>query len=264
MHPLLTAAGGSLVVLLGFTFCLWILSILQRDASIIDPFWGLGFFIAAGIARSSGPEAAERHWLALGLVLLWGLRLTAHLLLRSRGRGEDRRYAAMRERRGDAFEVFSLFGVFWLQAVLIVILSAPQLVLQTAAVEPGWRWLDAVAVLVFAVGFVFEAVGDGQLARFGRDPANRGRVLQTGLWRFTRHPNYFGDALQHWAFWLLALGAPGAAWTVFAPVLMTVLLLRVSGVTLLERNIAERRPEYRGYVERTSAFVPWLPRRGGD
>ncbi len=262
MSTLIEAAGGSLVVLLGMTFCLWLLSLSSKNVTHIDAFWGLGFFIAAGIARSAGPDPSPRHWLVLGLVLLWSLRLCAHLLWRMRGKGEDRRYAAMRERHGEDFELRSLFIVFWLQAILIVILSAPQLVLQTAAVDAEWTALDAVAGLAFAIGFFFEAAGDWQLTRFRRDPANQGRVLDRGVWRYTRHPNYFGDALQHWAFWLFALAAPGGIWTVFAPILMTVLLLKVSGVTLLEKDIGERRPEYRRYIERTNAFLPWFPRRG--
>ena len=262
-ETLIAAAGGSLVVLLGMTFFLWLLSLSSKNVTHVDAFWGLGFFIAAGIARGYGPDASPKHWLTLALVLLWSLRLSVHLLWRMRGRGEDRRYAAMRRRHGDGFEVRSLFIVFWLQAALIVLLSAPQLVLQTSAVNAAWTALDAVAGLVFAVGFFFEAAGDWQLVRFRRDPANEGRVLDSGLWRYTRHPNYFGDALQHWAFWLFALAAPAGGWTVFAPILMTLLLLRVSGVTLLEKDIGERRPEYRRYIERTSAFLPWFPRRGG-
>jgi steroid 5-alpha reductase family enzyme len=238
----------------------WVVSLPLRDASIVDVFWGLGFVLVAGVYRLGGPPAELRQWLLLALVAIWGLRLAGYIFWRSRGRGEDRRYTAMRDKIPH-FAWLSLPIVFWFQAVLVAIISLPHLVVQAQAVEPGWRWSDIAGLAVWLVGFTFEALGDAQMARFKADPDNRGKVMRSGLWRYTRHPNYFGDAMVWWGFWLIALGAPGGAWTVVGPVIMTVLLLKVSGVALLERDLSKRRPEYRDYVESTSAFIPWFPKR---
>lgn len=258
----MSALGQSMVwtgaVLSGAMLLLWVASLRLRNASIVDPFWGAAFVLAAWVSHVVAGAGGPRAWLALALVTAWGLRLSIHLLLRNAGHGEDFRYAAMRRDHGPRFWWVSLFTVFLLQGALVSAISLP---LQTAITSPGRPpgALEAAAVLLWAVGFLFEVVGDRQLARFRADPASRGRVLDTGLWRFTRHPNYFGDALQWWAFGLLGLGA-GAPWTLLSPALMTFLLLRVSGVALLEKDIAERRPAYRDYLQRTSAFFPWPPR----
>jgi len=259
--PLLEAFLAAAAVLAAATFLLWLVSLWKRDVSIIDPFWSVGFVIAAGVYRAWGPEAVARQWLALALVTVWGLRLGLYLLWRARGGGEDYRYREMREKRGPSFRFTSLFLVFWLQAALIAVISIPHLWLQAQEVPAGWRWSDAVALLLWAVGFFFETVGDAQMARFKADPSNEGKVLRSGLWRYTRHPNYFGDFCIWWGFFFLALGAPGGWWTLPAPLLMSFLLLEVSGVALLEKDIAERRPKYRDYVESTNAFFPGPPRK---
>ena len=237
---------------------LWLLSLRLRDASIVDPFWGAGYVLLAWLGWMSSEGAGPRRALALALVTAWGVRLSLHLLLRNAGKGEDPRYQAMRAGHGERFWLVSLFTVFGLQGALMWVISLP-LQAALAADEPARLGiLDGAGAALWAAGFLFEAVGDWQLARFRRDPASRGRVLDTGLWRYTRHPNYFGDALQWWGLGCLGLAA-GAPWTLVSPVLMTVLLLRVSGVSLLEKDIAERRPAYRDYVRRTSAFFPWFP-----
>jgi steroid 5-alpha reductase family enzyme len=238
---------------------LWLLSLRLRDASIADVFWGAGFALVAVLAAAVSPPSARALLLA-GLASAWGLRLALHLGRRwARKREEDRRYQAMRAAWGDRFPLVSLGTVFLLQGALLLVVSLP---LQAGAAYGGSRplgLLDAAGVLAFAVGLLFEAVGDAQLARFLRDPASRGRVLQSGLWRYTRHPNYFGDALLWWGLGLVG-AASGAWWCLAGPALMTFLLLRVSGVTLLEKEMAGRRPEYAAYVRRTSAFVPLPPR----
>jgi steroid 5-alpha reductase family enzyme len=249
----------SALLLAGAMCALWLVSLPLRNASIIDACWGPAFAVAAwGAALQAGlPLGSTRAALALALVSLWAVRLSLHLLVRNTGHGEDPRYAAMRRGHGDRFWWVSLFTVFLLQAALAWTISLP---VQLAVLSTGpLGWLDALAALTWLIGFAFETIGDLQLTRFRRDPANRGRALDTGLWRYTRHPNYFGDALLWWGFGLLGLAA-GAPWTLFAPALMTFLLLKVSGVALLEKGMAERRPAYRDYVERTSAFIPWFPR----
>jgi steroid 5-alpha reductase family enzyme len=237
---------------------LWAASVRMRDASVVDVFWGPGF---AAIAWTSvavaGPSA--RGVLLAALATAWGLRLAVHLARRRAGQGEDRRYAAMRAAHGRRFAVVSLFTVFLLQAALMWIVSLP---LQAgAAIRPGAPLgaVDAIGAAAFAAGLAFEAVADAQLGRFLADPSSRGRVMQDGLWRYSRHPNYFGDFLVWWGLGIVALGA-GAWWALVGPALMTVLLLRVSGVALLERTIGERRPGYAAYAARTSAFFPRPPR----
>jgi steroid 5-alpha reductase family enzyme len=254
--PAALAALGALLVAGAFA---WMVSVARRDVTLVDSLWAPFFLLAAAVyaIASPGPLAA-RGTLVLLLVAVWALRLCVHLTRRNRGKPEDRRYAAMRARHEPGFAWKSLFIVFGLQAVLAWIISAPLFAAIAGTAPPGP--VDALALALWLTGFLFEAVGDAQLARFKSDPANAGRVMDRGLWRWTRHPNYFGDACLWWGYWLFAVAA-GGAWTVFAPALMTLLLLKVSGVALLERDIGERRPAYRDYVERTSAFVPWPPRR---
>jgi len=251
--------AANAALLLACMVALWLLSLRLRDASIADVFWGAGF-AAVGLSSLALSPRSPRALLLAGLAVLWGLRLSAHLARRWRGAGEDRRYRAMRAAWGPRFPAASLFTVFLLQGALLWVVSLP---LQAGAASGAARPLgplDAAGLLLFAVGLAFETVGDAQLARFLADPANAGRVMQTGLWRYTRHPNYFGDALVWWGMGLVAASA-APAWVLAGPALMTFLLVRVSGVSLLEKNIGERRPGYAAYVARTSAFVPWPPRR---
>lgn len=238
----------------------WIASLLRRDASIVDVFWGLGFVLVAWIYCTIAGAATVRAALVLLLVSVWGLRLSGYILWRNWGEPEDYRYRAMRQRDPDAFPRRSLFTVFWLQAALLWAISLPLLAAIQAREPRSLTWLDAAAVLLFCIGFVFEAGGDWQLARFKSDPDNKGKVLDRGFWRYTRHPNYFGDAVVWWGFFLFA-AAVGSWWTVFSPVVMTALLLKVSGVALLEKSLKESKLGYRDYVERTSAFFPWFPKR---
>jgi steroid 5-alpha reductase family enzyme len=240
---------------------LWLLSLARRDASLVDLWWGPGIaWIAFATARVFPDGDPARRELAFGLAAVWGLRLGIHLLWRSRGRGEDFRYRALRARAGGRFWWQSLFSVFLLQGVLQWAVSLP---VQLALLRPsgGLGALDALGALLFAVGFAFETVADRQLARFRADPANAGRVLDSGLWRLSRHPNYFGDCLAWWGLGAIGLSVPGGALGLAGPLLLTFLLLRVSGVPLLEGHLAERRPGYADYVRRTSAFLPRPPRR---
>jgi steroid 5-alpha reductase family enzyme len=187
------------------------------------------------------------------LVLIWSLRLAIYITARNWGHAEDRRYQAIRARNQPNFTISSVYRVFVFQAVLAWVISLPLLGAVTG--DRPYGLLDQLGLLLWAVGFTFEAVGDWQLARFKRDPANAGKVMDRGFWRYTRHPNYFGDFCVWWGFYLIALSA-GAWWSVIGPILMSVLLLRVSGVTLLEQDIGERRPAYADYVRRTNAFFP--------
>lgn len=250
------ALPGLAMVLVAMTM-LWGLSVRLGDASIVDPFWGPGFLLVTLTYLFADGSYGARGRAVLFLVAIWATRLGWHLFVRNRKEGEDERYRQMREARGRSFWWQSLFTVFWLQAVLLWVISAPLLgsVVSTAPLGP---W-DVAGALLFAVGLSFEAVGDSQLARFKEHPRNRGEVLDTGLWRYSRHPNYFGEAVLWWGFYLFAVGG-GQYWTVVGPLLITFLLLKVSGVTMLERNLKRSKPGYAAYVERTSAFVPWRPK----
>lgn len=252
--------GFNLLLVLVILFLLWILSVVIKDASIVDPFWGTGFVV---VAIATWLAKDSHHWrdhLITAMVLLWGIRLSAYLLWRNIGKGEDRRYQAMRSRIGPSFWWISLFSVFVLQGVLLWLISMPVQVGQLS--QPLFDNLsvfDIAGLALYAAGLFFEAVGDAQLARFKSNPANKGRVMNRGLWRYTRHPNYFGDFAVWWGIYLVAV-AGGAWWTFFGPAIISFFLLRVSGVTLLERDITDRRPEYRTYQESTSSFFPWFPR----
>lgn len=241
---------------------LWLLSLKLRDASIVDIFWGTGYVLVAalGLWRSGGES--PRTTVFLGLAIVWGLRLSVYLGWRNIGRGEDPRYVALRAKYGANFPLLSLPLVFIFQGVLIWVISMP---LQVPAEEGrrGWTVVETVGVVLWVIGFVFETVGDWQLARFRSRPENRGRVLDRGLWALTRHPNYFGDAMVWWGLSLPAV-AGGAWWTAIGPALMTWLLMRFSGVPLLERSLVASRPGYQEYMKRTNAFFPRLwPRREG-
>lgn len=262
-----TAAFLGLLLALALAVSAWAVSVPLRDASLADRIWGPlvtlpGFAYTLQLAPSAGFD--DRAIWMLALAMLWALRLSLHITWRNQGHGEDRRYAAMRAQHGESFALRSLFTVFGLQAVLAWIVSWP-LLAGAASAGPAGPW-DAIGAALAAFGIAFEALADAQLARFRADPANRGQVLQHGLWRYSRHPNYFGEACVWWGLACMALAGGGlaAAWTLASPLLMTVLLLRVSGVTLLEKDMEQRRPAYRDYVRRTSAFVPWPPRRAEE
>jgi len=231
----------------------WAISVVIKDASIVDIVWGPGFVLVAWVAFVQGNDG--RSLLVAVLTTIWGLRLGAYLAWRNLGKGEDFRYQAMRRKYGERFGWISLVVVFGLQGLLMWIVSPPA---QAAAGQP-FTALDGVGIALWTVGLFFETVGDIQLASFKADPANQGRVLDTGLWAFTRHPNYFGDFCVWWGIFLIA-AAGGAWWTVIGPLVMTALLVRYSGAGLLEKTIARRRPEYDDYVRRTNAFFPGPPR----
>lgn len=239
---------------------LWLISLLKKDASIVDIFWGLGFIIVNVFYFNSIQPHSIRQWLVVTLVALWGLRLSLHILQRNWGHGEDPRYRAWREQAGKFFWWRSYFKVFLLQGFVLWIVSWPLLAAQQGA-KSLWTIYDVIGITLWSSGFLFEAIGDFQLMRFKRRPANKGKVMRTGLWAYTRHPNYFGEALIWWGFYAFALNTPSSWWTIISPVLMTFLLMRVSGVAMLEKSLVITKPEYKNYIESTNAFFPWFPRQ---
>ena len=245
----------TLGVLTGCATVLWLVSLQLRDASIADLMWGM-FFVVQALTNHLLEPTTRSLWM-LVLTGIWGVRLSVYLSIRNHGQPEDRRYRAMRARHGEHFWWRSLFTVFILQMLLAWFIGIPQQ-LTTGDVE--WGWIDALALLCWTIGLFFEVVGDWQLNRYLKQD-NPSGVLNTGLWHYTRHPNYFGDALLWWGFGLFGYSATNAPWVLLSPLLMTVLLLKVSGVSLLEKDIKERRPKYKDYVEKTPAFIPWFPKR---
>ena len=248
------------LIILGLMTLLWLVSLALKNSSIVDIFWGTGFVITNWVYFALTPSGFPlRTWLIGILVTIWGLRLSLYILWRNWGKPEDFRYQVWREEAGRSWWWHSFFRVFVLQGLLMWIISTPLLAAQRGAAPGHLTLLDLLGVVVWGIGFFFESVGDLQLARFKADPANRGKVMDRGVWRLTRHPNYFGDSAQWWGYYLISASA-GGWWTIFSPVLMTLFLLRVSGVTLLEKTL-EKRPGYAAYIEQTSAFIPWFPRK---
>lgn len=258
MTATLLAQNAALV--LGLMTALWVISVVRRDASIIDPWWSMAFLLVTGhTAVSTGLTPAKT--LLLAMVALWAIRLWLHLLFRSRGKPEDPRYAAFRQRYGPTrYWWVSFFQVFVLQGCLVVLISAP-LQLAAAARHPDPISLtDIAGLLVFTIGLVVEVVADAQLQSFRGDPARRGQVLDTGLWRLSRHPNYFGEAVLWWGLWLFAVRQPYGWASIVAPLVMTFLLVKVSGVPMLDAHLGTTKPGYSDYMQRTSAFILRLPR----
>ncbi len=247
----------ALPAMLGLAAIAWVIATVRRNVGLVDIFWSLFFLTGAAVYAAAMTTLEIRGWLVLALVTVWSLRLSGYLAARNWNAPEDRRYRAMRERNDPGFAWKSLYLVFGLQALLAWVISAPLAAAIGSADSLGA--LDIVGTALVAFGIGFETLADAQLSRFKELPANAGRVMDRGLWRYSRHPNYFGECCVWWGLYAIALGA-GGWWTVFSPIVMTVLLLKVSGVTLLERDIGERRPAYRDYVARTNAFLPG-PRR---
>ena len=239
---------------------LWAISLFRRDASIVDMFWGLGFVLLAWLSFGLGSSPSPRALLLAVLVTIWGGRLSSYLTWRNWGKPEDYRYVAMRERHGRRFPLVSLLTVFGLQGTLMWIVSLP---IQVGIVKAEAMQLPvAIGTVLYLVGLLFESLGDYQLACFKANPANRGRVMNQGLWRYTRHPNYFGDFLVWWGFYLLAAEPGTWWWTIIGPLLMSILLIRVSGVRLLEDSLRTRVTGYAEYIRDTSAFFPLPPKQG--
>jgi len=255
MLSVLAAAAAAVAVLM---LLVWLLSLRLKDVSIVDPVWGFAYVIVAVVALLVGDGDEGRRILLAVVVGLWGLRLGGYLTYRkTKESGEDYRYVEMREKHGDAFPLVSLGKVFGLQGVLVLLVSLP--VTAAAAQDDGLGILTWIGVALWAVGLFFETVGDAQLARFKADPSSKGKVMDRGLWRYTRHPNYFGDFCVWWGIYLVALQS-GAWWTIVGPLIMTQLLMKTSGKGHLEKTIGKRREGYDEYVARTSGFFPAPPR----
>lgn len=254
MNELLLAALTIAILMVGT----WLISVAIKDASIVDISWGLGFATVATVLWIADDAKSNLDTLLWLMTLLWGLRLCLYLARRNLGHGEDYRYVAMRKRWGPAFPLISFLTVYTLQGTLMWVVSLPVQVSHRA--EGSIGVLAVIGLVLWAVGLYFEVVGDIQLTRFRADPANQGTVLDSGLWRYTRHPNYFGDACVWWGIAIVACSVSVGVWGLIGAAVMNVLLLKVSGVALLERSLVRRKPEYQSYINRTSAFIPRPPK----
>lgn len=253
---------GLLLIIFLITM-LWLLSIYLKDVSIVDAFWGCGFVLLAIYYFFTTPssELHPRKILVLILVGIWGLRLSLYLLIRNWGKPEDFRYQKFRKDYGaHRYWWFSFFQVFLLQGILLWVISAPLLSTQYFSSSNNLNYLDYLAIMVWGIGFLFETLGDDQLSKFKSNPANKNKVLNTGLWKYTRHPNYFGDAAIWWSFGIFSI-ASGSYLPLISCFIMNLLLLKVSGVVLLERTLTNSKPRYREYMDKTPAFFPWFPKK---
>jgi len=240
---------------------LWLWSILIKNVSIVDIFWGIGFVAVNAFYLFSSGDLNPRKTVILVLVTVWGLRLAGYLAIRNIGKGEDFRYREFRRKYGARrYWWFSYFQTFLLQGVLIMIVSLPLLGISMGPRSGNLNLLDYFGILIWVIGFTFEAGGDFQLSRFKGDPNNRGKVLNRGFWKYTRHPNYFGDTAVWWAYSLFSIAA-GSYWQIIGSVVMTLLIIKVSGVALLEKTLNESKPQYREYIQKTSSFFPWFPKK---
>lgn len=240
---------------------LWMWSVLIKNVSIVDIFWGLGFVVVNTFYVFVSGELNDRKIVILTLVSIWGLRLAVYLAYRNIGKGEDFRYQEFRKNYGPKrYWWFSYFQTFLLQGALIMIISLPFLGISASTSAGNLHVLDYIGMGVWLIGFTFEAGGDFQLMRFKKNTKNKGKVLNKGFWKYTRHPNYFGDSAVWWAYAIFSIAA-GGYWHIIGAIIMTLLIIKVSGVSLLEKTLKETKPQYRAYIQKTNSFFPWFPEK---
>ena len=244
-------------LLWGYMSLWFAISLLKRRNDVADIAWGLGFVFLAWTSFFLSGSLGTRGILVGILVSIWGLRLAWHIHARNRGKAEDYRYAAWRREWGRWFYLRSYAQVYLLQGTLLFLIALPVLIINRNA-SGTFGLLDGIGACVWLFGFLVESVGDAELARFAKDPLNKGKLLQSGLWRYTRHPNYFGEVAQWWGLWLVALGVPGGWFGIIGPLTITLLILKVSGIPMLEKKMAEN-SDFAEYARRTSVFLPWFP-----
>lgn len=240
---------------------LWIWSIFITNVSIVDIFWGFGYVVVNTFYVFMSGEISPRKLLILVLVGVWGLRLTIYLALRNIGKGEDFRYQKFRQYYGvNRYWWYSFFQTFLLQGALIMIVSLPLLGISNNNNIEKLKILDYIGLLIWLIGFTFEAGGDFQLSQFKRNSKNKGKVLNTGFWKYTRHPNYFGDSAVWWSYAFFSIAA-GSYWQIIGSIIMTLLIIKISGVSLLEKTLNKSKPQYKAYINKTNSFFPWFPKK---
>ena len=261
MENLIPIFGWNLVAVISMMICGWLISLMYKNVSIVDSLWGLGFVLIAWLTFGQAEGFAGRKILIVLLTTAWGLRLSAHLFWRNWGKGEDPRYGGWRKAAGDRFWIISLFKVFLLQALFLWVIALTIQYGQLSPTPAHLTVLDFLGFIIWLIGFVFESVGDWQLARFKADKTNKGKVMDRGLWAYSRHPNYFGECLIWLGIFLVAFSTPNSWWTAVSPLVVFAVLLKMTGIPLTEKTIVTTRPGYREYIKRTSAFFPWFPKK---
>lgn len=259
---MLTVSAASLGIVVAVLVVTFFVGERLGRHNVVDVAWGVSFVGVALCSAVLGDGDSTRKWLLAALVSMWGLRLAIHLAIRSRGQGEDPRYEALLAKSKQSRLAAVITKVYLLQGVLIWFISLPIQLSATRGAPPDWKWLVFPGIGIWCVGLFFEGVGDAQLHAFKRDPANRGVIITTGLWRYTRHPNYFGDACVWWGLFLIACDHWIGLLTIIAPWRMTNALVNRTGKKLLEKKMRKTRPGYEEYIARTSGFFPWPPRKG--
>ena len=250
----------TLILILFAYMSMWfIASLIKKRNDVADVAWGLGFVLMMWASYVISVDSGVRGILVGILVSIWGLRLAWHIHTRNKGKAEDYRYLAWRKEWGEWFYIRTYFQVYLLQGLFLFLIVLPVLLInKSAGAQLGI--LDFVGIVVWLVGFYFEAVGDAQLARFIKNPENKGKLMQSGLWAYTRHPNYFGEVTQWWGIWLVALSVPSGALAIISPITITFLILKVSGIPMLEKKMAEH-PDFADYKRRVSVLIPLLPKK---
>ncbi len=232
------------------------LALKKKDNSIVDIAWGIGFILVAILTFFLGTEFVVRHILVTVLIFLWGSRLTTHIAIRNKGKGEDFRYAKWRKNWGKWFFIRSFFQIYMLQGLLLLIIAYPVMFINHSE-DPGITFFEILGLIIWLTGFFFEAVGDYQLLKFKEKAENKGKIITQGLWRYTRHPNYFGETAMWWGIFLIALSLKNGWTAILSPLTITFLLLKVSGISMLEKKYVGNK-QYEEYAKRTSAFFPWF------
>ena len=253
--------GINLLAAAGFMVIGWLISLVLKNVTIADSFWGLGFILIAWITFFAADGYVARKLILALLVTAWGLRLFIHLSIRNWGKGEDPRYGEWRKKHGGNFWLVSLFKVFLIQAVFQWIIALGVQYGQLFSMPTHLTVLDYLGILMWVAGFSIETAADWQLAQFTANPANKGKIMNQKLWRYSRHPNYFGESLLWWGIFVMVLSVPWGIWTIISPLVITYTLLRITGVTLMEQTEFSKNPEYQDYIERTSAFIPRPPKK---
>jgi steroid 5-alpha reductase family enzyme len=261
MENLIPIFGWNLAAVISLMICGWLISLIYKNVTFVDSLWGLGFVLIAWLTFSLAEGFTGRKILIVLLTTAWGLRLSAHLSWRNWGKGEDPRYGGWRKASGDRFWIISLFKVFLLQALFLWVIALAVQYGQVSATPAHLTGLDFLGFVIWMIGFVFESVSDWQLARFKADPTNAGKVMDRGLWAYSRHPNYFGECLIWWGIFLIVLSTPNSWWTVVSPLVISAVLLKMTGIPLTEKTIVNTRPGYSEYMKRTPSFFPWFPKK---
>lgn len=236
----------------------FVVSLLKQRNDVADVAWGPGFIVVAITSSVMATELTLRALIVTTMVLIWGIRLALHIASRHAGKPEDERYAAWRREWGSTVTIRSFLQVFMLQGILLTIISIPVVMINTAPSLP-FTPLDIIGISVWLAGFTFEAVSDRQLKQFVKNPTNRGKIMTGGLWRFSRHPNYFGEVTLWWGIYIVSLSVPGGWMSIIGPIMITFLILKVSGIPMLEKAF-EANPDFQQYKRQTSAFFPLPPK----